>query len=312
MHTATILDTMSQQAPPTFAQFLASSPPDRTVEIWDLFESNSTQAAVLAAPDVVLYCDSDECQGPRKFERTNGYLRADDQSWGFAFLTYRCRNCRKKTKIYAIAARWKSAKVGEASKVGEIPPFGPDTPARVTSLIGPDRELFLQGRRAENRGLGIGAFSYYRRVVESQKGRIIQEIAKAAKKLGAEPEVLKRFEAAAKESQFKKAIEEIKDAIPSTILIDGQHNPLTLLHNALSEGLHGHTDEECLEIAKEIRIVLTDLADRLSQALKEHDELKNAVTRLMSRKSGAATTTTEAEQPAPTPADGVQPSNSKS
>lgn len=49
------------------------------------------------------------------------------------------------------------------------------------SLIGPDKELYLQGRRSESRGFGIGAFSYYRRVVENQKSRIIEEIAKAAK-----------------------------------------------------------------------------------------------------------------------------------
>jgi len=284
---------MAEQAPPTFAEFLASSPPDRGAEIWDLFESHGTLTASLAAPDVVIYCDSEECQGPRKFERTSGYLHADNQSWGYTFLTYRCRNCRANPKIYAIAVRWKSAKVGEVYKFGEMPPFGPHTPPRVISLIGPDKELFLQGRRAENRGLGIGAFSYYRRVVENQKGRIIQEIAKAAKKLGAKPEVLKRFDAAAKETQFTKAIDEIKDGIPSALLIDGQHNPLTLLHGALSEGLHEHTDEECLEIAKEIRIVLTDLADRLSQALKEHAELKNAVSRLMSRKFVSTTTTPE-------------------
>jgi len=284
---------MAQQAPPTLAEFLASSPPDRGTEISDLFESRGLNAARLASPDVLLHCDSEECHGPRKFERTNGYLHADDSSWGYAFLTYRCRNCRTNTKVYAIAARWKSEKVGEVFKIGEIPPFGPHTPPRVISLIGPDKELFLQGRRAESRGLGIGAFSYYRRVVENQKGRIIQEIAKVAKKLGAGPDVLKRFEAAAKETQFTKAIEEIKDGIPSVLLIDGQHNPLTLLHRALSEGLHEHTDEECLEIAKEIRIVLSDLADRLSQALKEHAELKNAVTRLMSRKSVATTTTSE-------------------
>jgi hypothetical protein len=284
---------MAEQAPPTLAEFLASSPPDRGAEILDLFEPGGPYAADLASPDVVLYCDSEECQGPRKFERTSGYVHADNASWRYAFLTYICRNCRTKSKVYAIAVRWKSVKVGEAFKIGEIPPFGPHTPPRVISLIGPDKELSLQGRRAENRGLGIGAFSYYRRVVENQKGRIIQEIAKAAKQLGAKPEVLQRFEAAAKETQFSKAIEEIKDGIPSVLLIDGQHNPLTLLHSALSEGLHEHTDEECLEIAKEIRIVLSDLADRLSQALKERAELKNAVTRLMSRKSVSTTTTSE-------------------
>ena len=152
-----------------------------------------------------------------------------------------------------------------------------------------DKELHLQGRRSESRGLGIGAFSYYRRVVENQKGRIIAEIAKAAKKLGANSDVLRRFEAAVKETQFSKAIDEIKDGIPPVLLIDGQHNTLTLLHSALSEGLHADTDAECLELAKDIRLVLTELADRLSQALKEHAELKDAVTRLLTRRSGTAT-----------------------
>jgi len=291
MDTATILNTMAAQPPPTFAEFLASSPPDTGSEIWDLFKPDGP-SFVLADPDVILYCDSDECQGPRKFERIGGYIRTIEQTWKYEFLTYRCRNCRRTTKIYAIAARWKSAKVGEAFKIGEIPTFGPHTPARVISLIGPDKELYLRGRRSENHGLGIGAFSYYRRVVENQKGRIIEEIAKVSKKLGAKPEVLKSFEEAAKETQFSKAIDEIKDGIPPVLLIDG-HNPLTLLHSALSEGMHAKTDEECLEIAKEIRVVLTELADRISQALKEHAELKNAVTRLLSRKSGAATTTPE-------------------
>lgn len=208
-------------------------------------------------------------------------------------MTYRCRNCRTSYKRFAVAVRWDSGKEGVALKFGEDPPFGPHTPSRVISLIGEDRELFLKGRRAENRGLGIGAFAYYRRVVENQKGRIIEEIAKVAKKLGAKPGVLQGFEAAAKETQFSKAIEDIKDGIPQALLIDGQHNPLTLLHGALSEGLHADTDAECLEIAKEIRVVLTDLAERLSQALKEHAELKNAVTRLMTRKSGSAKATSE-------------------
>lgn len=53
--------------------------------------------------------------------------------------------------------------------------------------------------------------------------------------------------------------------IPQTLLING-HNQLTLLHSALSEGLHDQTDEKCLELATSIRVVLTDLADRLGCA----------------------------------------------
>jgi hypothetical protein len=167
-------------------------------------------------------------------------------------------------------------------KYGEVPEFGPPTPARVIALIGPDRDMFLQGRRAENQGFGIGAFAYYRRVVENQKGRIIHEIAKASDKLGASEEMMDELARVEKEKQFSKAIDQIKAGIPAALLIDEQ-NPLTLLHTALSQGIHSDTDNECLEIAQEIRLVLTELAERISQALKEEKELKDAVCRLMAR-----------------------------
>ncbi len=124
-------------------------------------------------------------------------------------------------------------------KLGELPPFGPPTPYRVFKLIGEAyRELFLQGRRAENKGLGIGAYAYYRRIVEHQKGRIIEEIRKVAEKLGESEQMLKALSDARTEKQFAKVIDLVKDAIPKSLLIDG-HNPLLLLHDALSDGIHG-------------------------------------------------------------------------
>jgi hypothetical protein len=56
----------------------------------------------------------------------------------------------------------------------------------------------------------------------------------------------------------------------------------------LSEGLHAQTDEECLEIATSIRIVMADLAERMGQALKDEAELSTAVSRLLHKKAEAA------------------------
>ncbi len=236
-------------------------------------------------PDIQLHCDSDVCNGVRVFQCTTGGGTINTNV-KCVFIYYRCRNCENTTKIYSVMARvnGKLSAQGVARKFGEAPTFGPHVPSRVISLIGPDRDIFLQGRTAENLGLGIGAFAYYRRVVENQKGRIIRELGKAAKQLGATGDVLKRFEEAAAETQFSKAIELVKDAIPESLRIRG-HNPLTLLHPALSEGLHGKSDAECLELAKDIRVVLTELADRISQALKDEAELTSAVTRLLQKEA---------------------------
>jgi hypothetical protein len=151
-------------------------------------------------------------------------------------------------------------------------------------LIRPEWEYFQKGRRSENQGLGIGAFGYYRRVIESQKNRVFDEIIKAATKLNANPETIKELGEAKSERQFTKALESMKGGLPDTLLIHGQ-NPLDLLHDALSEGLHAQSDEECLQAATDIRIVMSELAERLSQVLRSDAELQGAVTRLIAKRS---------------------------
>jgi hypothetical protein len=51
-----------------------------------------------------------------------------------------------------------------------------------------------------------------------------------------------RLTAAKEEVQFKKALASVKGAMPDALLING-HNPLTLLHAALSDGVHNKSDE---------------------------------------------------------------------
>ena len=129
-------------------------------------------------------------------------------------------------------------------------------------------------------GLGIGAFVYYRRVVENHKSQILGEIIRVAQKLEVPEDKLQTLEDAKNEKQFSKAVQSAKDAIPQSLLINGQ-NPLTLLYSALSIGMHEQTDEKCLELAHDVRVVLIELSERLGQALKDEAELDSAVSRLM-------------------------------
>ena len=45
--------------------------------------------------------------------------------------------------------------------------------------------------------------------------------------------------------------------------------------------MHEQTDEKCLELAHDVRVVLIELSERLGQALKDEAELDSAVSRLM-------------------------------
>jgi hypothetical protein len=264
----------------TFADFLESCGPDSKHHVSDLLGGPSGGGSiVLRTPEIELQCEI--CNGLRRFECGGNHYVAGQGD--FEFLVYDCKNCERAQRTFALlVVPDENKSSGRVQKLGEFPPFGPPTPSRVMKLVGEDRELFLQGRRAELRGLGIGAFAYYRRVVEEQKSRIIEEIGKVALKIKPSKETEALFAKAEAETQFKTAIDLIKSAIPESLLIDG-HNPLTLLHSALSEGLHAQTDEECLELATSIRVVLTELAERISTALKEEATLKSAVSRLLNR-----------------------------
>ncbi len=278
----------------SLAEFLETCPPDTELRV-DGVVSMVGLSFVLNENDIHLPCRSEKCEGKGNlaFARVGDHTYLEPEKQKFSFGCYICRNCRMTTKTFALVVKIDpNGASGAVLKIGETPAFGPQVPARVISLIGPDREIFLSGRRAENRGLGIGAFAYYRRVVENQKGRIIQEMAKVAKKLEASKDDLKLFDAASKETQFSTAIDKIKAAIPSALKIEG-HNPLSLLHGALSDGLHERSDAECLECAREIRLVLTELAKRMAHALKEKAELKDAVNKLLVRAASKKPSSTE-------------------
>lgn len=284
----------------------ASEPEEKTVEWSSFLESippNSPHRIVdlqpvdynLQVPDLMLYCNSDICNGERVFTSSTVYGQVSDSSWTQKFLYYVCRNCHKSSKTYAVMFIGdKTGPGGRAIKLGEWPPFGPHTPARVLRLIQPDKDTYLRARQAENQGLGIGSFSYYRRVVENQKDRLIDKIIEVAEKLKAPKDTLDALASARRETRFSAAVDLVKDALPQTLLVNG-HNPLTLLHTALSQGMHAQTDQECLELAATIRVVLTDLAERLSQAMKDQAEIQGAISRLMNPKDKPSKTANKAD-----------------
>ena len=275
----------------TLAEFLEAHPPGQLVHIRDLATKKDMMQGYsdfiynLELPVLQLHCNNERCNGTRMFRCVASQgPKLGDKEYEMNFITYRCSNCQRESRTFALAIRRDTdLQTGICYKFGELPNFGPPTPARLIRLIQKDREIFLRGRRCENQGLGIGAFVYYRRVVENQKNQILEEIKRVMQKIGSKPESIALLDQGIAEISFQKAMQIAKDAIPESLLIDG-HNPLGLLHSALSEGVHNLSDEECLDLASSIRIVLTELSERLAQALKDEAELTKAVGKLLNRK----------------------------
>lgn len=273
----------SKQISAVFPEYLSSIPPGQEVLVGEIIYGQDPRGSAntyFMIPDVDLHCD--QCEGVRSFEPAKNVIYYGFKEVNDYFFLYKCRNCRRYFKTYAVKF-WNfhvTEKTVCSVKYGEIPFFGPPVSKKLSSILGSGRDYFFKGRRAENQGLGIAAFAYYRRVVEDQKDRIIDEIIKVCNVLHAGQVLIDELEAAKRETQFTTAVEQIKSGLPQILMIDS-HNPLTVLHGALSKGLHALPDEECLKIAGHIRVIMAELAERLSIALKDTGELNEAVKELV-------------------------------
>jgi hypothetical protein len=272
---------METDGPPVvnFAAFLEGHPPGSRAIVEDALSIFNKYAP----PELQLHCESERCGGLRIFSCNDGedevVAKVDAR-----FLWYQCRNCGGSPKLFSLfLIRQDDGKPPVVVKIGELPNYGPPVPSRVISMVGPDRELFLKGRRAENQNLGIAAFAYYRRVVESQWQRLVDEIIRVAEQSQSESGLVELLRKARTETQFRKAVDMIKESVPESLKIDG-HNPLTLLFGALSDGVHDRSDEHCLQLAVDVRAVLTELAERVASSLKDKRELSDSVRRLADRR----------------------------
>ena len=238
-----------------------------TTPIWSIF-----------SPRIQLYCDLDK--GFRWFQ-TESQIYCEP--WTYKFITYRCRDCGESSKTFAVLITQDKEKPANVTvmKLGEYPPFGSHVAPRLQKMLSKeDLELYRKGLRSEREGHGIGAAAYYRRVVENQWKALVEKLRDAAVKLGSQPQKLAVFDEALQQTQFSTAVDMLKNAIPSKLLILDGRNPLTLLYSPLSAQLHDLSDEECLQQATDIRVVLNELFDNISLVLADDEALKGAVGRL--------------------------------
>lgn len=270
-----------------FTKFLEDKHPSVEVQVSDLWKLSPNKFGyrkqLLTLP-IKIHCWGNKCEGLRFFRCEQIHDYNEDSELANAYVAYVCGDCKESTKYYSLIVRFGDNFGGAAYKYGEKPAFGVPVSNAVLRLFGKDGSVFKKGRSCEAQGLGIGAFAYYRQMVEAHKSKLFDDVISACSTLSAPQNLIDNLKASKNQYSFSKAMDEIKPATPEGLLING-HNPLLLLHAALSAGLHAGTDEECLQAAQDVRLVLTELVDRLSQIKKDDAALNSAVHRLIAKAS---------------------------
>jgi hypothetical protein len=277
-------ETHTSLAPTTIKAFLETFHPTKQSEIgelWTMYRYQGGSYRRVIWPDIRLHCRV--CEGERTFRCKEETIFHQPSMISNAHPDYTCGDCHQQHKQFALHVALEGDNSGRIYKYGELPPFGIPIPNRVLRLFGEDASVFLKGRQCENLGYGISAFAYYRRVVENHRNDLFEEIIKVSRTVGAPSELIDELQAAKMEISFSKSLDKIKSALPQGLLINGQ-NPLRALHSALSVGLHDEDDGDCLASARAVRLVLSDLVEKIAILKQDNKQLNDAMQLLLAKR----------------------------
>ena len=278
---------MAEETPfEKWKRFLESKPPNSPVFLPGLLTLGSLALAMAGKAGATINCFNpgeidlhcEKCDGSRTFATVPDIHLGEPRT--YKLIVYRCCNCRKATKAFAVLFERNKEGDVEAMKLGEFPPFSSPISPQIKKLFTDkaDLELYRSGVRAMDQGFGIGAAAYFRRIVESQWKLLVTKLRDAAEELGEGD--LSVFNEAIDKNEFSDAVKTLNKHIPRQLLLPNGHNPLLLLYNLLSKQVHRRTDEEFMGQAQAIQTVLTAMLENIASSLKYLAEVRAAAKEL--------------------------------
>jgi len=182
-------------------------------------------------------------------------------------LNYICASCEDYYRFFALKMG-KGLKTIE--KVGQYPPWDINIKKNLRKILGEYSIYYKKGLICESEASGIGANIYYRRIVEGIIGELLEDLKEFL--VGEERE---KYEKVLYETKRIRTAQDkiklVKNLIPPILMI-GSQNPLTVLYDILSGGIHGKTDEECLAEAGLIRTSLVFLVNSILNRRRDQQE----------------------------------------
>ena len=255
---------------------------------------NRIEPSELSRPSINMHCD--KCGSIQtynatehsKYQNVGGYLEED----GVYRLQYLCEGCHASIREFVVYFLESSVFDEEKRehiyhmtirKVGQFPAWDIEMDSELGNLLGDHAEYYKKGLICESQGYGIGAFAYFRRIVEEIIDSLLESIEELLEEKDKEA-YKSALEEVKKTTVAQKKIELVKDLLPAN-LRPNNVNPLLALHSALSEGLHAEDDEDCLEYAEAIRDVLIFLVNRIVRTKTEDKSFTASMKKILEKKS---------------------------
>lgn len=165
---------------------------------------------------------------------------------GFHQLTYACKNCEKSTFLVWVLW-WRDGSITKVMKGGQYPKLEITIPKEFQRALGDKRSLYLRGMTSRHNGYGIGALTYFRRLIEDTTDEMLGLLEEAMQAANADPASIEVLRKAKDGRRFEDKVKIAAEVLPAH-LKPGGINPFGDLYELLSIGLHDLTDEQCCDI----------------------------------------------------------------
>lgn len=200
-----------------------------------------------------------------------------------------CQSC--KTKIDFLIKSTSNKRFEERDKgidiyiqkVGQFPPYEIEPEAVLQKyLTEEDIGNYKKALTTLSVSFGIGSYAYFRRIIENEIKRIIKDISEL--EFDGVDNVRSAYKIFESDHQMSKLIDAINKYLPGS-LKELDDNPIRLLYEQLSGGIHQFSEEDCVEKAKYIDILLKFVIKKVNEEKYQISGVKEAMAKL--KKNGS-------------------------
>jgi len=208
-------------------------------------------------------------------------LRLFDSRSAIVMAVYQCTSCELFKRVFILNF---SPDLDYVIKVGQYPQWDISISKELEKILGEYSSLYKKGLICESQGYGIGAFGYYRRIIEE----IIDDMLNSIEEIINNEEGKKKYKMALEQVKLMKnttdKIKLVKDILPDS-LKPNDVNPLSIMHSELSKGLHEMSDDECLKTSEALRTALEFLVKKINEEKDTTKKFTETIEKLLNPQS---------------------------
>jgi hypothetical protein len=165
---------------------------------------------------------------------------------------YSCSECRKGSYLFVVEI---DVKEGWIRKFGQLPPWNIRLGRQLRTHLGGAAEHFEKALICLSQSYGLAACAYLRRALEDSIDQLLRLEHEVLELEGSDGEASARFRQALASKDFQAKTEAAYRLAPRSIIVDGE-NPLKLIHDQLSKGVHRLSEDECTDVAQTVAVAL--------------------------------------------------------